>query len=83
MKFRVFWDVAPHSHVDVERCFRGAYWRQNAPLKRRSTSLHLCYCTIPRKNSSFLNFWSYSYAVGLYFVTAQHISYINQCVQSH
>jgi hypothetical protein len=25
MKFRVFWDVALCSHVDVERGFRGAY----------------------------------------------------------
>jgi hypothetical protein len=25
MKFRVFWDVAPCSHVDVDRRFRGAY----------------------------------------------------------
>jgi hypothetical protein len=25
MKFRVFWDVAPCSQVDVDRRFRGAY----------------------------------------------------------
>jgi hypothetical protein len=25
MKFRVFWDVAPCSHVEVDRRFRGAY----------------------------------------------------------
>jgi hypothetical protein len=25
MKFRVFWDVAPCSHVEVYRRFRGAY----------------------------------------------------------
>jgi hypothetical protein len=25
MKFRVFWDVAPCSHVEVDRHFRGAY----------------------------------------------------------
>jgi hypothetical protein len=25
MKCRVFWDVAPCSHVEVDRCFRGAY----------------------------------------------------------
>jgi hypothetical protein len=25
MKFRVFWDVAPCSHVEVHRRFRGAY----------------------------------------------------------
>jgi hypothetical protein len=25
MKFRVFWDVAPCSHVEVYRHFRGAY----------------------------------------------------------
>jgi len=24
-KFRVFWDVAPRSHVEVDRCFRGVY----------------------------------------------------------
>jgi hypothetical protein len=24
-KFRVFWDVAPCSYVEVDRCFRGAY----------------------------------------------------------
>jgi hypothetical protein len=52
LKFRVFWDVARCSQVDVERRFRGAYclhhqgnhhsspwwWRQYAPLKYRSTS---------------------------------------------
>jgi hypothetical protein len=26
MKFRVFWDVAPCSQVDVDRRFRGAYY---------------------------------------------------------
>jgi hypothetical protein len=50
MKFRVFWDIAPCSHVEVDRCFRGAYglhrpwspwWWQYAPLKRRSTSTWL------------------------------------------
>jgi hypothetical protein len=25
MKFRVLWDVAPCSHVEVDRHFRGAY----------------------------------------------------------
>jgi hypothetical protein len=25
MKFRIFWDVAPCSHVEVDRRFRGAY----------------------------------------------------------
>jgi hypothetical protein len=25
MKFRVFWDVVPCSHVEVDRRFRGAY----------------------------------------------------------
>jgi hypothetical protein len=25
MKFRVFWDAAPCSHVEVDRHFRGAY----------------------------------------------------------
>jgi hypothetical protein len=25
LKFRVFWDVAPRSHVEVGRCFRGAH----------------------------------------------------------
>jgi hypothetical protein len=25
LKFRVFWDVAPCSHVEGDRCFRGAY----------------------------------------------------------
>jgi hypothetical protein len=25
MKFRLFWDVAPCSHVEVDRRFRGAY----------------------------------------------------------
>jgi hypothetical protein len=25
-KFRVFWDVPPCSHVEVDRCFRGAYY---------------------------------------------------------
>jgi hypothetical protein len=25
MMFRVFWDVAPCSHVEVDQCFRGAY----------------------------------------------------------
>jgi hypothetical protein len=25
MKFTVFWDVAPCSHVEVDRRFRGAY----------------------------------------------------------
>jgi len=25
MKFRVFWDVAPCSHVEVDQRFRGAY----------------------------------------------------------
>jgi hypothetical protein len=25
MKFRVFWDVAPCSHAEVDRRFRGAY----------------------------------------------------------
>jgi hypothetical protein len=25
LKFRVFWDVAPYSHVEVDRHFRGAY----------------------------------------------------------
>jgi hypothetical protein len=25
MKFRVFWDVVPCSHVEVDRSFRGAY----------------------------------------------------------
>jgi hypothetical protein len=25
MKFRVFWDVAPFSQVDVDQYFRGAY----------------------------------------------------------
>jgi hypothetical protein len=49
-KFRVCWDIAPCSHVEVYRRFRGAYclhyqgdsspwwWRQYASLKRRSTS---------------------------------------------
>jgi hypothetical protein len=51
MKFRVFWDVAPCSQVDVDRRFRGTYclyhhsspwwWRQYAYLKRRSTSTSL------------------------------------------
>jgi hypothetical protein len=51
MKFRVFWDVAPCSHVEVDRRFRGTYlllpssspwwWRQYTPLKRRSTSTWL------------------------------------------
>jgi hypothetical protein len=26
MKFKVFWDVAPCSHVEVDRRFRGGYW---------------------------------------------------------
>jgi hypothetical protein len=25
MKFRVFWDVAPCSHVEFDPCFRDAY----------------------------------------------------------
>jgi hypothetical protein len=25
MKFRVFWDVVPSSHVEVDRHFRGVY----------------------------------------------------------
>jgi hypothetical protein len=25
MRFKVFWDVAPCSRVEVDRCFRGAY----------------------------------------------------------
>jgi hypothetical protein len=25
MKFRVFWDVAPCSHIELDRRFRGAY----------------------------------------------------------
>jgi hypothetical protein len=25
MKFRVFWDVAPYSHVELDRRFRGVY----------------------------------------------------------
>jgi hypothetical protein len=54
MKFRVFWDVMPCSHTEVDQCFRGAYclrwmvnesspwwWRQYAPLKCRSTSTWL------------------------------------------
>jgi hypothetical protein len=45
-----FWDVAPCSHVEVDRSFRGAYclhyqgdwwWRPYAPLKRRSASTWL------------------------------------------
>jgi hypothetical protein len=27
MKFRVFWDVAPCSHIEADRRFRGAYCR--------------------------------------------------------
>jgi len=53
MKFRVFWDVAPCIHVEVDRRFRGVYclhhqsdespwwWRQYTPLKRRSMSTWL------------------------------------------
>jgi hypothetical protein len=26
LKFRVFWDVVPCSHVEVDRRFRGAYF---------------------------------------------------------
>jgi hypothetical protein len=51
LKLRVLWDVAPCSHVEVDRRFRGKYclhhylspwwWRQYAPLKRRSApTLH-------------------------------------------
>jgi hypothetical protein len=52
MKFRVFWDVAPCSHVEIYRRFRDAYclpssgrspwwWRQYVYLKRRSISTWL------------------------------------------
>jgi hypothetical protein len=40
LKFRVFWDVAPCSEIDVDRRFRGAYclhYQGDRPLKRRST----------------------------------------------
>jgi hypothetical protein len=30
-KFRVFWDVAPCSHVEVDRRFRGAYCLHHRP----------------------------------------------------
>jgi hypothetical protein len=61
MQFRVFWDVAPCSYVEVDRCFRGAYylqrplpwwWRQYAPLKRRSTLTWL-HCAISQKTLHF------------------------------
>jgi hypothetical protein len=35
MKFRVFWDVVPFSHIEVDRHFRGA------PLKRHSAAMWL------------------------------------------
>jgi hypothetical protein len=43
MKFRVFWDVAPSSYIEVGRRFRGAYClhHQYTPLKRRSASTWL------------------------------------------
>jgi hypothetical protein len=31
LKFRVFWDVAPCSHVEVDRRFRGAYCLHHRP----------------------------------------------------
>jgi hypothetical protein len=45
MKFRVFWDVAPCSHVEVDRRFRGAYCLQRQgvitwPYIPKASKLH-------------------------------------------
>jgi hypothetical protein len=39
MKFRVFWDVAPYSHVEVDRRFKGAYCLDDRP--EDGGSMHL------------------------------------------
>jgi hypothetical protein len=36
MKFRIFWDVAPCSQVDVVRRFRGAYCLHHRPYDESS-----------------------------------------------
>jgi hypothetical protein len=35
LDFRVFWDVAPCSHVEVDRRFRGAYCLHHRPIRAR------------------------------------------------
>jgi hypothetical protein len=76
MKFRVFWDIASCSYVEVDRRFRGAYcihnhgdagdgdsppcwWRQYAPLKRRSTPMRLHSAT----SQKILNFYFMIFAL--------------------
>jgi hypothetical protein len=41
MKFRVFWDIAPCSHVEVDRRFRGAHCLQHRPDDGASTCFRL------------------------------------------
>jgi hypothetical protein len=42
MKFGVFWDVAPCSHVEVDRRFKGAYYlHYQGDLRDDEGSTHL------------------------------------------
>jgi hypothetical protein len=44
----IFWNVAPYSLLEIDRRFRGTWWRQLEPLKLRSDSTRL-HAAAPRR----------------------------------
>jgi hypothetical protein len=51
MKFRVLWDVAPCSHVEVDRHFRGVYCLHHQGYNNFNLGfLHLAKCQVDTKS---------------------------------